>query len=1320
MGACQSTSVEIVESRGRGYSLASPQSIREADLIYSAGPLTREEIFSRIESSRENIDFSTGDHTFLGAYLTQRGYYPDDMEKENQDSYSFHNKFGKDTGTSFFAVYDGHGKDGHLVSQYTRKYLPKDIVIELDNKLLLRDGNNAVTRGVVQVARGLSEGIIAVTKRLSSNGSGLARNSSKQSLSDGLSRNSSKQSLSDGGNNGSDFQATSSKGDKNRNKFELYPATNNHPTVGNNVTDEEENPISTTVLNRYSTLTDEEMLDSLRQAHIKCNERLRSFTNIQSDLAGTTSVSCIINNNKVYVSNLGDSRAIIIHKDGSVSPLSRDQTPYRKDERERCRKSGARILTMDQLDGYEPIHDDWDELTLGEDLDLGGDPPRLWHPKLKVPGTAFTRSIGDFFAETLGVYADPEILVHELTPNDEYIVVCSDGVFEFLTNIMVANIVKKFPNNPYRSCQELVKVSYEKWLAEEVRTDDITAIVVKIKDNISSSSSINNNSNTDSDSLNNINNNNSINTMNLFNMPTPIKPNRDADADADAEAEDAMFCNRDSIDSLDGDFNIGDSGQNGNDNDIGVDAIWKDKSGNESEPTTPLKPPSESNNGNDNSNSRSKRPRRSVIIRNISCDIVEKNTSPLDVDITDMIVKKTPDDIKIIESAIGAHFLFQNINSSQKQSVIDVMQPMRVKKGQYIITQGEMETENDDNNSNSNGNINSGDHFYIVKTGKFEVRQDDKVIHTYYGDSSKNHHPGFGELSLLYNKPRAASVVAIEDNSELFCLNRKIFKRVIIKNGTSNNLQSLIKCLRLIQHFRCLDLTQLQKLSLTLSENVEKYQLNDMIATQDDVDDKLYIIIKGHIEIGIDNGGSVKGHRLLPYNDGEILGPGSCCGVTGIYNKEFINSNKRLFSLKAMDDVIINYITINKFLKLFNDFDLKTLQENFQKRKEKQRRPSSLAPPTFSNVKFTGYSFHNDISRVLTGSFGNLVNGANANDIYSKSNVSVRSFVLSEVNTLQRKDSITTMLEASRIVAGLELNNVSSQYIPKLMSVYKNTNALHLLYDRTIVGDLLQIIGKNKKNININNYNIKECSSYVISSIVQGLFSIHNLGIIYRNINMEGIMFDSNGCIALADFTLSKVIGGGNNGNTTTNNNNNNNNNNNDCKTFTICGPTNYIAPEQLNQSGHNQTVDFWSLGILLYELLTGTYPFSEKSEIATYANITEYANSNGNVPIRYTTNDVDDDAKDLISKLLVGDTTKRLSKLDSYQKHKYFINFNTDWNIIQRKSPFEEMCKKELIDIVNEGMENKESKELLLLFNQVESPTSQEVNLWADSLASR
>ncbi len=90
--------------------------------------------------------------------------------------------------------------------------------------------------------------------------------------------------------------------------------------------------------------------------------------------------------------------------------LSSDQTPYRKDERDRVKKCGARILSMDQLEGIEPYHENWGNLVLGEDIDEGGDPPRVWHPEGDYPGTAFTRSIGDRIAEDLGVIADPEIL----------------------------------------------------------------------------------------------------------------------------------------------------------------------------------------------------------------------------------------------------------------------------------------------------------------------------------------------------------------------------------------------------------------------------------------------------------------------------------------------------------------------------------------------------------------------------------------------------------------------------------------------------------------------------------------------------------------------------------------------------------------------------------------------------------------------------------------------------------------------------------------------------------------------------------------------
>lgn len=94
-----------------------------------------------------------------------------------------------------------------------------------------------------------------------------------------------------------------------------------------------------------------------------------------------------------------------------------------------------------------------------------------------VQGTAFTRSIGDLVSEELGVIAEPEILCKTLNPHDKFIVVASDGVFEFLTSQNVVDIVKKF-DDPAEACQALVEDAYSRWLQFEVRTDDITAIVI--------------------------------------------------------------------------------------------------------------------------------------------------------------------------------------------------------------------------------------------------------------------------------------------------------------------------------------------------------------------------------------------------------------------------------------------------------------------------------------------------------------------------------------------------------------------------------------------------------------------------------------------------------------------------------------------------------------------------------------------------------------------------------------------------------------------------------------------------------------------------
>ena len=136
---------------------------------------------------------------------------------------------------------------------------------------------------------------------------------------------------------------------------------------------------------------------------------------IDDSLSGTTAISVLIIDDVMYCSNVGDSRAILISKEPSgksyITPLSDDQTPFRKDERERVKKFGARIMSMEQLEENAPIHENWGDLQQGDEIDENGDPPRVWSPYGDYPGTAFTRSIGDSIAKELGVSADPEIRV---------------------------------------------------------------------------------------------------------------------------------------------------------------------------------------------------------------------------------------------------------------------------------------------------------------------------------------------------------------------------------------------------------------------------------------------------------------------------------------------------------------------------------------------------------------------------------------------------------------------------------------------------------------------------------------------------------------------------------------------------------------------------------------------------------------------------------------------------------------------------------------------------------------------------------------------
>ncbi|CAH9129865.1 unnamed protein product [Cuscuta epithymum] len=231
------------------------------------------------------------------------------------------------------------------------------------------------------------------------------------------------------------------------------------------------------IMSSDPTLLDDPV-KAFNSAFLTTNEELHN-SDIDDSMSGTTAITTLVIGDMLYVANVGDSRAVLAVKEGNkvvAKDLSNDQTPFRSDECERVKLCGARVLSVDQVEGLkDPDIQSWDDEV------EGGDPPRLWFQNGVYPGTAFTRSVGDSIAEKIGVIAVPEVLTVKLTTNYPFFIVASDGVFEFLSSQTVVDMANRYPD-PRDACSEIAAEAYKRWLEHETRTDDITIIIVYIKD----------------------------------------------------------------------------------------------------------------------------------------------------------------------------------------------------------------------------------------------------------------------------------------------------------------------------------------------------------------------------------------------------------------------------------------------------------------------------------------------------------------------------------------------------------------------------------------------------------------------------------------------------------------------------------------------------------------------------------------------------------------------------------------------------------------------------------------------------------------------
>ena len=210
-----------------------------------------------------------------------------------------------------------------------------------------------------------------------------------------------------------------------------------------------------------------EIYQIIKETFIMANEKLVDNEEINSLFSGSTCVSLIYTPEKLIVPNIGDSRAVLgrlINKETNeykAIDLSRDHKPTEKDEAQRIIENDGRI---------QPFTED------GEFVG----PERVWIKEEEVPGLAMTRSFGDRVAATVGVMSEPEIKEFKFEEEDKFMIIASDGIWEFISSQECINIIKDFydKNDLKGCCEYLYQESSKRWLKEEEVIDDTTLILV--------------------------------------------------------------------------------------------------------------------------------------------------------------------------------------------------------------------------------------------------------------------------------------------------------------------------------------------------------------------------------------------------------------------------------------------------------------------------------------------------------------------------------------------------------------------------------------------------------------------------------------------------------------------------------------------------------------------------------------------------------------------------------------------------------------------------------------------------------------------------
>lgn len=530
-----------------------------------------------------------------------------------------------------------------------------------------------------------------------------------------------------------------------------------------------------------------------------------------------------------------------------------------------------------------------------------------------------------------------------------------------------------------------------------------------------------------------------------------------------------------------------------------------------------------------------------------------KNTSPY-----------SDDKFELVQRAVNKCLLFQQLDQTQRKMVVNVMQQVKVKSGDVIIKEGE-----------------DGDTFYVVEDGKFDVYQYDKDLQDDKVVDNKVMGDCFGELALMYNAPRNATVVASSD-ATLRSVRQHVFSR-LVREAREKQVYQFSEWLKEVELLK--PLSNFERLHLVEAIELVDFDKGTILFDQGDAGDAMYVVVEGAVNFSIKND---KGEYT------KIEGPKGTCHPGDYFGERALMNNAPRKAAASCGE----FSRLLKIDRTAFEAILGPLSSIMKKKEETYADTTTHVK--VDSFKQADVKFENLVTKQVLGKgsygFVTLVEDAKTKILYALKAVSKmrvvetnqKAHIFNEKNLLARVDF---------------------PFLIKLHATFKDRDMLYFLMEPARGGELFRILRRCRA------FPVQQAKFYA-GCVILGFEYLHKQNLIYRDLKPENLLLDEHGYCKITDFGFLKEVVS---------------------KTYTMCGTPEYMAPEIVQQKGHGRQVDWWCVGIFIYEMLASHTPFfvPNEDQMKMYKRI---------VVGRFKfPNYLVDDAKDLITGLLHIVTSRRL-----------------------------------------------------------------------------